>query len=606
VCLPHPNSFPPRFPPLGAKGGLSHALTHAVRIVGPVGMPQESAVGRKRDRDSETASGTGDTGDQESGLLSELGGIGDSPAGTPTGTPGLAPQKKPRLTFGGGLRAISASQALEKKKLDPSSPATPGGISSIASSPHPGGADGGGVLPKPGEGEMSPLGGPAAAPEPGVSRDASGLSLGAAAIDGQAPKLDKPRLVFPAAASSGGAEEKPKPKLTFGGGLSGAPVPIRSPSATASASGASETSESTPRPRLTFGGGLAADAGGSGSGLRWPAAASSSASVSGAGPSHAASPRSSGAQGQQWAGGPVSVSASRDPPSPPAPHRPASHLPTCAPFLRTLASSPFSACCSAASHLSYVFSFSYFCSPRRGQGAGGRAGGGASSGAAHLEALSDSDGEGERRMGRSVSPGGGGGGAVAVGGGSRGADKREDLRGHAQAASSAAASSAAATDPACAPRHVDSADGSQRAPGAAGGPGGDATAVGGEGEGGKEEEGGDAGAPVASSEELLAKIQVVDDAIAATDAEIAALQAHALQGEGAIFGMSAKRKAAVLIFGPSSPPSALSMPCRGAGCPPRARPPIAPRVFLAHVDGLASWCWAWVLPWRPPGGVAIV
>ena len=79
--------------------------------------------------------------------------------------------------------------------------------------------------------------------------------------------------------------------------------------------------------------------------------------------------------------------------------------------------------------------------------------------------------------------------------------------------------------------------------------------VGGEGEGGKEEEGGDAAAAVASSEELLAKIQVVDDAIAATDAEIAALQAHALQGEGAIFGMSAKRKAALWIFGLSSLPA---------------------------------------------------
>jgi hypothetical protein len=221
---------------------------------------QGAGLGRKRDRESEAASGAAGPGDGEGAAQN----LGDSPGGTPVGTPGLVPQKKPRLTFGGGLRAISASQALEKKKLDPSSPATPGAISS-ASSPHPTGGDAGNASSQIGEGEMSPLGGPAAAPDAGTS-----LSLGAAAIEGQ--KADKPRLVFPAAAKMAApGEEKPKPKLTFGGGLSGA-VPLKSPALSAATS---ESGEPGSKP------------GSSSGGLQWPAAASSSASLVGLGTSHA-------------------------------------------------------------------------------------------------------------------------------------------------------------------------------------------------------------------------------------------------------------------------------------------------------------------------------
>lgn len=224
---------------------------------------QEASVGRKRDRDSESASAAANTGDKESPNLS------DSPGGTPVGTPGLVPQKKPRLTFGGGLRAISASQALEKKKLDPNSPATPGPISS----PHPTSGDGGNAFAPPGDSQMSPLGGPAAAPDSGAS-----LSLGAAAIEVQ--KSDKPRLVFPAAAKiAPPTEEKPKPKLTFGGGLSGA-VPLKSSAPIAASSGLPEPSEPVPKP-----------AGSSGE-LQWPAAASSSsASLAASGASHASLPQ---------------------------------------------------------------------------------------------------------------------------------------------------------------------------------------------------------------------------------------------------------------------------------------------------------------------------
>jgi len=45
-----------------------------------------------------------------------------------------------------------------------------------------------------------------------------------------------------------------------------------------------------------------------------------------------------------------------------------------------------------------------------------------------------------------------------------------------------------------------------------------------------------------TSAQLLLKIQLLDEAIAATDGEIASLQADALHGEGAIFGMSVARK----------------------------------------------------------------
>ena len=45
-----------------------------------------------------------------------------------------------------------------------------------------------------------------------------------------------------------------------------------------------------------------------------------------------------------------------------------------------------------------------------------------------------------------------------------------------------------------------------------------------------------------TSAQLLLKIQMLDEAIAATDGEIATLQADALHGEGAIFGMSVARK----------------------------------------------------------------
>ena len=45
-----------------------------------------------------------------------------------------------------------------------------------------------------------------------------------------------------------------------------------------------------------------------------------------------------------------------------------------------------------------------------------------------------------------------------------------------------------------------------------------------------------------TSAQLLLKIQMLDEAIAATDGEIASLQADALHGEGAIFGMSVARK----------------------------------------------------------------
>ena len=68
--------------------------------------------------------------------------------------------------------------------------------------------------------------------------------------------------------------------------------------------------------------------------------------------------------------------------------------------------------------------------------------------------------------------------------------------------------------------------------GAASGVGGgsvDGAGAGGVDEGGKEKDVSEQVLP--SSEELLAKIQVVDDAIAATDAVIANLQADALQGE---------------------------------------------------------------------------
>jgi hypothetical protein len=180
-------------------------------------------------------------------------------------------------------------------------------------------------------------------------------------------------------------------------------------------------------------------------------------------------------------------------------------------------------------------------------------GGRASGAAAHLEALSDSDGEGERRGGKSLSPRGGGGPASRAS--SAGADK--GLQGRAALGdgnSPAVASSAPWQEREGAAVHA-----SQRRPASGDGGGGpDAAVARGADESAKEKDKVEQVLP--SSEELLGKIQVVDDAIAATDAAIANLQADALQGEGAIFGMSAKRNASVLIFG------SCAM-CLPAACP---------------------------------------
>jgi len=187
----------------------------------------DPALGRKRERDGEA--------DRE---------------GAASGGGGLAPQKKPRLTFGGGLRGLSAAQALEKKKIEPEAHAK--------ASPLPGSTEGG-AAPMPPLELVSPLGGPLGEPEAGAP-----LSLGAAALEGE-KKPDKPRLVFPVAAKvtpSAGGDERPKPKLTFGGGLGGA------------AASASSPATSSPGPGLD-----APERRSSSGGLSWPAAATSGSST---------------------------------------------------------------------------------------------------------------------------------------------------------------------------------------------------------------------------------------------------------------------------------------------------------------------------------------
>ena len=198
----------------------------------------EAGLGRKRERDSETAGGGAEKTDAAATPQPD----GLSPVGTPTGTPGLGPQKKPRLTFGGGLRGIAAQQALEMKKNEPNSPAA-----SAVSSPHLGAGQGGQDCP-------SPLGG---------LDDAS-------QEEGQRKLDNKPKLVFPPAASSkpGGTPAGDKPKLTFGGGLgaaggagscSAAASPGRggfSPRPESGADGADTPKPGDAKPKLTFGGGL--------------------------------------------------------------------------------------------------------------------------------------------------------------------------------------------------------------------------------------------------------------------------------------------------------------------------------------------------------------
>jgi hypothetical protein len=314
-------------------------------------------MGRKREREE-----YGGSADREGAAA----GGGASPAGTP----GLAPQKKPRLTFGGGLRGLSAAQALEKKKIEPEAHA--------AASPLPGSTEGG-VAPMPPLELVSPLGGPLGEPEAGAP-----LSLGSAALEGE-KKPDKPRLVFPAAAKvapSAGGDERPKPKLTFGGGLGGAAASGSSPAA------------SSPGPGVD-----APERRSSSSGLRWPATATSGSSAP-----HDAMP------GGAAHGMPPSQ-APRFPPGATAPGyyggaphsqgiwvegmMEASRMPSMYPLQQQqqqqqqLASALAPVGASRSPHGTGALSPRSFAQRAPPRGAGG-----ASSGAAHLEALSDSDGEG--------------------------------------------------------------------------------------------------------------------------------------------------------------------------------------------------------------------
>ena len=376
-----PAPFPPPLPPSPPLSVGPHAAAYRACVA------QDLGQGRKRERDGEA--------DHE----------GAAAGASPATTPGLAPQKKPRLTFGGGLRAISATQALEKKKLEPSSPRAD---ASATASPHPGSAEGG-VAPVPPLELVSPLGGPLGEQEQGPP-----LSLGAAALEGD-KKPDKPRLVFPAAAkvapggAAGGGEERPKPKLTFGGGLSGA------------AAGASSPATASPSP-------LDAAERRSSSGLRWPAAANSTASTpTGAMPPGGAAPPPHGLLPSQAPHFPPGVAPGYYGGAPHAQgtwgegmmeaHR-MHGMHGMNPLQQQLASSLAAGAAArspgGATALNSAHSLQR--APQRGGGA-------ASGGAAHLEALSDSDGEGSGqgkgdKAPRSVSsarPAGGGDGMLASG-----------------------------------------------------------------------------------------------------------------------------------------------------------------------------------------------
>ena len=459
-----------------------------------------SAIGQKRDRDGEAGDG------------------GGSPGGTPTGTPGLAPQKKPRLTFGGGLRAISASQALEKRST--SSPAA----SSSASSAYPRGVDA--TLGRTGEGEMlSPLGGPDTELEEGPP-----LSLGASALEGE-NKPDKPKLVFPAAANvtTPGGEDRPKPRLTFGGGLAGVAT-----GASSLAAGRTEVEEAA-KPRLTFGGGLSGAPGGVSSiGLRWPASAGSTtisaiASVIPSARTHMAqaSPFLMGPAPGYYGGGALQSHAT-------APwaegmlgaNRMASSLAASMASPNFMVSSTLAA--SIASSISSRRNTGVVpglspCTPATTAAQGIAA----STGAVHLEALSDSDGEGDRPIAASPR-----GAPAATLPSTSAPDCASTLNGLLRkvpppltAPFPVAMSGAAVSSSGIVTRGGGGMQGV-----VAGVVGGELVAEGGETKTVVEE-------VMLTSGELLNKIQTLDESIAATDSSIAALQADALHGEGAIFGM---------------------------------------------------------------------
>jgi hypothetical protein len=217
------------------------------------------------------------------------------------------------------------------------------------------------------------------------------FSLGEAAMEGE-KKPERPRLVFPAAAKASatlGPEDRPKPRLTFGSGLAttGTSTPAaNTPAASSHSSLSSDATEST-APRLTFGSGLAGGCAPSSGGLRWPAASSRSSVTPSAGVTSAIpqQPASSPLQQQQYQQVPTAGFHGTGA----MPHSQAQWDEGMMGSQRVLSS--MSSACSPRGSVA---------SPRPVHGVITR-GGASSSGAAHLEALSDSDGEGDGRTGES-------------------------------------------------------------------------------------------------------------------------------------------------------------------------------------------------------------
>ncbi len=218
------------------------------------------------------------------------------------------------------------------------------------------------------------------------------FTLGEAAMEGE-KKPERPRLVFPAAAkapASLGVEDRPKPRLTFGGGLAttGTSTPAaNTPAASSHSSLSPDATESAARPRLTFGSGLAGGCAPSSGGLRWPAVSSRSSVTSSPGVTSAIpqQPASSPLQQQQYQQVPNAGFHGNGA----MPHLQAQWDEGMMGSQRVLSSMS-----SARSPRGSV------ASPRTMHGVITR-GGASSSGAAHLEALSDSDGEGDGRTGES-------------------------------------------------------------------------------------------------------------------------------------------------------------------------------------------------------------